>query len=41
MDISGIIHSTNITSIESIINDYNENMRYYNRNMRDLIEIYR
>ena len=41
MDISGIIHTTNITSIESIINDYNENMRYYNRNMRDLIEIYR
>lgn len=41
MDVSGIIHSNNITSIESIINDYNENMRYYNRNVRDLIEIYR
>lgn len=30
-----------LNQITGIIEDYNENMRYYNRNMRDLIEIYR
>lgn len=41
MDISGIMNHTNLTQIENMITDYNENMRYYNRNMRELIEIYR
>jgi hypothetical protein len=41
MDISGIMNHTNLTHIESMISDYNENIRYYNRNMRDLLEMYR
>lgn len=44
MDISGIVNNSNITrvrEVELMISDYNENMRYYNRNMRELIEIYR
>jgi uncharacterized Zn finger protein (UPF0148 family) len=40
MDISGNGEVT-LNQITGIIEDYNENMRYYNRNMRDLIEIYR
>jgi hypothetical protein len=38
MDISG---NEEVNQITGIIEDYNENMRYYNRNMRDLIEIYK
>ena len=48
MDISGNImepslirNVTNISQLETIINDYNENFRYYNRNLRDMLEIYR
>jgi len=41
MDISGIMNHTNLTQIENMITDYNENIRYYNRNMREFIEIYR
>jgi len=44
MDVSGIVNNANnthIQEVETIITDYNDNMRYYNRNMRDLIEIYR
>jgi hypothetical protein len=41
MDVSGIINNTHNTSIETIIYDYNENIRYYNRNMREMLEIYR
>ncbi len=40
MDVSGIINDTNISQIETIILDYNENIRYYNRNFRDLIGLY-
>jgi len=35
MDLSGISY------LETIIDDYSENMRYYNQNMRDLLEMYR
>jgi hypothetical protein len=35
MDISGIHHS-----LSQLIYDYSENINYYNRNMRDLINIY-
>jgi len=35
MDISGISHT-----LTQIIYDYNENISYYNRNMRDLIHVY-
>jgi len=41
MDVSGTISPANVSEITGIIEDYNENMRYYNRNMRDLISIYR
>jgi hypothetical protein len=41
MDVSGIISPANLTEITGIIEDYSENMRYYNRNIRDLIGIYR
>lgn len=41
MDISGIMDHTNITQIETMISDYNENIGYYNRNMRELLEMYR
>jgi hypothetical protein len=37
MDVSG----THLTTLDEMIKDYNENMRYYNRNVRDLIEVYR
>lgn len=48
MDISGNImepslirNVTNISQLETIINDYNENFRYYNRNLRDIVDLYR
>lgn len=40
MDISGI-QQMSLTNITGMIEDYNENIRYYNRNIRDFIEIYR
>ena len=40
MDISGT-QTVNLNSVTGIIEDYNENIRYYNRNIRELIEIYR
>jgi len=41
MDTSGIINNTDISQLESMISDYNENIRYYNRNLRDMLELYR
>lgn len=41
MDVSGIINNTVVSQLERLMGDYNENMRYYNNNMKDLLEMYR
>ena len=41
MESPGIINITNISQLETFMNDYNENIRYYNRNFRDMLELYR
>ena len=41
MEPSGIINITNISQLETLMNDYNENFRYYNRNLRDMLELYK
>ena len=41
MDVSGIINNTIVSQLERLMGDYNENMRYYNQNMSNLLEMYR
>ena len=41
METSRMINNTNISQIETMILDYNENIRYYNRNLRDMLDMYR
>lgn len=41
MDVSGIINNTVVSQLERLMGDYNENMRYYNQNMSNLLEMYR